>query len=239
MSEGQQSEDLLARVAERDVAALSELYDRYAPRVCGLIAQIIPSGDAADEILQKVFLRLWTESASLSPDGGSVAAWLVVTARAAAVERLRALRKDALGVVPPAPGKSNPASAAATRNLKPAGLATSPARLHRSKVQAAKTPPANAPILSVRSSLHPAWLPQPKEISLIDDRLVLLHKAINQLPKTQRQALELAVFGGLTESEIAAEMGEPLGKAQRSLRAAVTFIKHRRRAVCGTWAANI
>src|ERR1019366_681629 len=128
MSEGQQSEDLLARVAERDVAALSELYDRYAPRVCGLIAQIIPSGDAADEILQKVFLRLWTESASLSPDGGSVAAWLVVTARAAAVERLRALRKDALGVVPPAPSKTHPASVAVTRNLKPAGLATSAAR---------------------------------------------------------------------------------------------------------------
>jgi len=82
-------------------------------------------------------------------------------------------------------------------------------------------------------------LPQPKEITLIDDRLVLLIKAINQLPEAQRQALELAVFGGLTESEIAAEMGEPLGKAQRSLRAAITFLKHRRRAVCGTWAANI
>ena len=84
-----------------------------------------------------------------------------------------------------------------------------------------------------------AWLPQPKEIALIDDRLVLLHKAINQLPKPQRQALELAVFGGLGESANAAEMGEPLGKVRTSLRAAVTFIKHRRRAVCGTWAANI
>ena len=85
----------------------------------------------------------------------------------------------------------------------------------------------------------PAWLPLPKEITLIDDRLVLLHKAINQLPEPQRQALDLAVFGGRSESEIATKMGEPLGKAQRSLRAAVTFVKHRRRAVCGTWAANI
>jgi DNA-directed RNA polymerase specialized sigma24 family protein len=69
--------------------------------------------------------------------------------------------------------------------------------------------------------------------------MVLLHKAIRQLPPSQRQALDLAVFRGRSESEIATEMGEPLGKAQRSLRAAVTFIKHRRRAVCGTWAANI
>jgi DNA-directed RNA polymerase specialized sigma24 family protein len=82
-------------------------------------------------------------------------------------------------------------------------------------------------------------LPEPKEITLIDDRLVLLHKAINQLPKLQLQALELAVYGGRSESEIATEMGEPLGKAQRSLRAALTFVKHRRRAVCGTWSANI
>jgi RNA polymerase sigma-70 factor (ECF subfamily) len=82
-------------------------------------------------------------------------------------------------------------------------------------------------------------LPLPKEIALIDDRLALLHKAINQLPESQRQALDLAVYGGRSESEIATEMGEPLGKAQRSLRAAVTFVKHRRRAVCGTWAANI
>jgi RNA polymerase sigma-70 factor (ECF subfamily) len=84
-----------------------------------------------------------------------------------------------------------------------------------------------------------AWLPRPKEITLIDARMVLLHKAINQLPEPQRQALELAVFGGLRETEIAAEMGEPLGKVRSSLRAAVTFVKHRRRAVCGTWAANI
>jgi DNA-directed RNA polymerase specialized sigma24 family protein len=82
-------------------------------------------------------------------------------------------------------------------------------------------------------------LPLPKEIGLIDDRLGLLNKVIGQLPQPQRQALELAVFGGLSETEIAAQTGEPLGKVQRSLRAAVTFVKHRRRAVCGTWAANI
>ena len=89
------------------------------------------------------------------------------------------------------------------------------------------------------ASFPAAWLPWPKEITLIDDRLVLLHKAIHKLPAEQRQALDLAVFGGCSELEIATEMGEPLGKTQRALRAAVTFVKHRRRAVCGTWAANI
>ena len=36
MSEELPAEELLARVARQDVAALSELYDRYAPRVYGL-----------------------------------------------------------------------------------------------------------------------------------------------------------------------------------------------------------
>ena len=103
MNEELPAEDLLARVARHDVAALGELYDRYAPRVYGLIAHILPSRDGAEEILQEVFLRLWSESPSLSQEGGSVVAWLVVTAREAAVDRLRALRKNAPSAGPQGP----------------------------------------------------------------------------------------------------------------------------------------
>ncbi len=225
MSEELPAEDLLARVARHDVAALSELYDRYAPRVYGLMAHILPSRGAAEEILQEVFVRLWSESLSLSQEGRSVVAWLVVTAREAAVDRLRTLRKNAPN--------------AGTRKSKAAALVASAAKSPDGKTEAMKSRPADGASTPAMCPLPLAWLPQPKEITLIDDRLVLLHKAINQLPKPQRQTLELAVFGGLRESEIAAEMGEPLGKVRTSLRAAVTFVRHRRRAVCGTWAANI
>ena len=47
MSEDLSTENLLARAARRDVAALGELYDRYAPRVYGLMARILPSRAAA------------------------------------------------------------------------------------------------------------------------------------------------------------------------------------------------
>jgi len=236
MSKDLPPEDLLNRVARHDVAAFGEIYDRYAPRVYGLIAHILPSRQAAEEVLQEVFLRLWSEGQSLSQEGGSVVAWLVVSARAAAVDRLRQLLPDAPSASPqfheariekrtggsPRKAKGTTAAKSAERNSE--GLKPQPAG-------AASTPPKRA--------FPPAWLPLPREIALIDDRLALLHKAINQLPDPQRQALDLAVYGGRSESEIATEMGEPLGKAQRSLRAAVTFVKHRRRAVCGTWAANI
>jgi RNA polymerase sigma-70 factor (ECF subfamily) len=240
MNEELSPEDLLARVARQDVAALGELYDRYAPRVYGLIVHVLPARDDAEETLQDVFMRLWNESPSLSQEGGSVAAWLVAIAREAVVDRLRASRKNAPSLGPhiysTGPEK---ASETVARKSKTPPLPASNAR-HLERIgEALKPRPANGVKNPAIRPVSPAVLPRPKEITLIDDRLGLLHKAIKELPKQQRDALELAVFGGLSESEIAVETGEPLAKAQRSLRAAVTFIKHRRRAVCGTWAANI
>jgi len=204
------------------------------------MAHILPSRDAAEEILQEVFARLWSESPSLSQEGRSVVAWLVVTAREAAVDRLRALRKTAASAGPQGHSASaGKGSDHGTRKSKAAALAPSAAKSLDGKPEAMKFRPADGARAPATDPVPLAWLPQPKEITLIDSRLVLLHKAINQLPKPQRQALELAVFGGLSESEIAAEMGEPLGKVRTSLRAAVTFVKHRRQAVCGTWTANI
>lgn len=224
MSEDVPSEDLLIRVARRDVTALGEIYDRYAPRVYGVIAHIVPSRDGADQILQEVFERLWNESSSLSRERRSVAAWLIVTARAAAVQHLRELRRNA--GAQDLINEQGPARATRTGKIK------SPSPQRAAGVKDA----ANGATIA---SLPSAWLPEPKEITLIDGRMSLLQKAVNQLPKPQREAVEMAVFKGFSESEIAVEMGEPLAKVQRSLRAAVAYVKHRRRAVCGRWAANI
>ena len=240
MNEEFPAEDLLAGVARHDVAALGELYDRYAPRVYGLMMQILPARAIAEEILQEVFARLWTESASLSREGRSVAAWLVVTAREAAVDRLRALRRNAGNVgLPGSSGNAEKGPAASARKSKAAARAPLAAKSLAGKALATKSRPADGASIPGMGAVPLAWFPQAKEILLIDNRLVLLHKVIDQLPKPQRRALELAVFEGLRESEIAAAMDEPLGKVRTSLRAAMTFVKHRRRAVCGKWAANI
>ena len=236
MSKELTPEDLLNRLAQHDVAAFGELYDRYAPRVYGLIAHILPSRQEAEEVLQEVFLRLWSAGQSLSQEGGSVVAWLVVSARAAAVDRLRQLPPDAPSASPQA-HKAQSKKRTGVSARKATGTTT--VKSLEGKSEASKPLAAEGASTPAQRPFPPAWLPLPKVIALIDDRLALLHKAINQLPESQRQALDLAVYGGRSESEIATEMGEPLGKAQRSLRAAVTFVKHRRRAVCGTWAANI
>lgn len=240
MREELSAEDLLARVARQDVTALSELYDRYAPRVFGLISRILQSRGAAEEILQSVFIRLWQEGPPLNEQGRSVAAWLVVTAREAAVDRLRAWRENSDGDGRPFPQlRAVKGKSPGTRKSKPGHHAAAAPKTVEGKTEGRRTSAGAGPKHISIEGFPSAWLPQAREIELIDDRLALLHKAVDQLPKPQRQALELAVFRGMRESEIAAELGEPLGKVRSSLRAAVTYVKHRRRAVCGTWAANI
>jgi RNA polymerase sigma-70 factor (ECF subfamily) len=82
-------------------------------------------------------------------------------------------------------------------------------------------------------------MPRPEHIALVDARLSLLQRVFNQMPKPQRRVLDLTVFGGYTESEIAEQLGEPLGKVKAGLRAAFTFMRHRQHAVLGTWTADI
>lgn len=85
-------EELAARMAGRDPAALEELYDRSAPALLGILMRILSDRTAAEEVLEEVFVRLWNESRRLSRNGVSVAARLCFLARRRAIERLRAGR---------------------------------------------------------------------------------------------------------------------------------------------------
>ena len=72
----------------------------------------------------------------------------------------------------------------------------------------------------LRSGSNPTW----------DDALarlgaVQLRSALDELPAEQRQAIELAYFGGRTYREIAAMTGVPLGTANGRLRLALARLR--------------
>lgn len=55
----------------------------------------------------------------------------------------------------------------------------------------------------------------------------IVRAAMGELPQEQRQALELAYFGGLSQSEIAAKTGQPLGTIKTRMRLAMNKLRER------------
>ena len=80
----------LARLAQRDASALSELYDAHSRLMFGVICRIVRDRAEAEEVLQEAFVQAWTHAATYNPVLGTPASWLVGIARNRAIDRLRA-----------------------------------------------------------------------------------------------------------------------------------------------------
>jgi RNA polymerase sigma-70 factor (ECF subfamily) len=80
---------LIERVGARDAAAVGELYDRHSRVLYSLIVRILRDRSEAEEVLQDVFVSLWTRVHTYNPALGSPVAWLVRIARNRAIDRLR------------------------------------------------------------------------------------------------------------------------------------------------------
>jgi RNA polymerase sigma-70 factor (ECF subfamily) len=81
---------LIERVNARDERAVGELYDRHSRQLYNLILRILRDPGQAEDVLQEVFVALWTRVHTYEPSLGSPAAWLVRIARNRAIDRLRA-----------------------------------------------------------------------------------------------------------------------------------------------------
>jgi RNA polymerase sigma-70 factor (ECF subfamily) len=85
--------DLVQRAARRDQAALSALYDRYAPLVKAIALRIVGQPDDAEEVVLEVFCQAWRMAADFDGGRGRVDSWLMMMTRSRALDRLRRLER--------------------------------------------------------------------------------------------------------------------------------------------------
>ncbi len=84
-------------MASGDGTALADLYDRHGRSVYGLAARILGDPAEAEDLTQDVFTLAWKNAARYDPARGAVAAWLLVTTRTRAIDRIRARRSRPQG----------------------------------------------------------------------------------------------------------------------------------------------
>ncbi|MFO1148902.1 MAG: sigma-70 family RNA polymerase sigma factor [Alsobacter sp.] len=80
---------LLAATAAGDRSAFRRIYERTAPKLLGVILRMRLDRAAAEDVLQDVFLRVWTKAATYTPEAGPALGWLVAIARYRTIDHLR------------------------------------------------------------------------------------------------------------------------------------------------------
>ncbi|MCL6604921.1 MAG: sigma-70 family RNA polymerase sigma factor [Paenibacillus sp.] len=92
--------ELMLLVKRKRQEALSVLYDRYAGLVYSFAWKAMREEQAARDIVQSVFVRLWTTESDYNPDKGRFTSWLITITRNLSTDMLRKQRKHTDGLLP-------------------------------------------------------------------------------------------------------------------------------------------
>lgn len=173
---------LLPAVAQGNVSAFEELYDRYASTIYGLLLRILANADDAQEVLQETFVKAWTSAKMFDAVRGSEIAWLISIARSRGIDRLRSRRT----------------------------------RLEREDEAGRElTIVAGNDSGTVADAVIQA------------EESTAVRGALAELPPPQRIALELAYFEGLSQSEIAERLNQPLGTIKTRMQLGMKKMRER------------
>lgn len=179
--------------------ALASLYDRHVNAVFG--AALRASGDRwiAAEVVQETFLTLWNRAELFDPSRGSLSSWLLTIARNRAIDRLRA----------------------AGRNER-ANTFSSFGHIEDDSYSIAEW-------LTASGELIGAAGPEPvPEIALSNkEERASIQDAVASLDPVERRVIVLAYGDGLTQSEIAAVLGWPIGTVKTRTRRALRHLRDR------------
>ena len=167
-------DQLVSRIAAGDASALEALYDRYVRQCFGLALRMVGEPGLAEEVVQEVFLKLWSRPDSYSPQKGAFVSWLLSLVHHRSVDELR----------------------------------------KRSRTEVALDNDQPLSVINTR----PDPQPDPSEQVWVMEQQRVVRQALGELPENQRLVLELAYFGGLSQSQIAERTSQPLGTVKTRMR---------------------
>jgi RNA polymerase sigma-70 factor (ECF subfamily) len=161
---------VLVRLADGELAALEELYDRYKTMAYSIAYRITNDPSLAEDVVQDAFLGAWRNAGRYIVGRGSVKTWLLAIVHHRAIDAVRRRR---------------PTTELPDVELPPPGALTLP----------------------------DVWT---EVVAVLDADTVRV--ALDALSDVQREAIELAYFGGLTQQEIAERTATPLGTVKSRMR---------------------
>ena len=85
---------LVSAIRAGDERAVTDLYVRYSPIVYSIAVRVLGDRWAAEDILQEVFIQVWSGAQSFDIRRGSLAGWLAVIARNRAIDARRKRRTE-------------------------------------------------------------------------------------------------------------------------------------------------
>ena len=83
---------LADQIRSGDVAALGDLYDRYAPMALAVAQRVVGSHIEAEDVVHDAFMAVWRKIDRFDAQRGSLRGWLMTVVRNRAIDQLRARR---------------------------------------------------------------------------------------------------------------------------------------------------
>jgi RNA polymerase sigma-70 factor (ECF subfamily) len=81
--------ELIELVADRQIEAFAELYQRSSPRVLAIARSVVRDSHQADEVTQEVYLEIWLHAGAFNGSLGSASSWIGRIAHSRSVDRVR------------------------------------------------------------------------------------------------------------------------------------------------------
>lgn len=165
--------ELVRQVGQGDRRSFEQLYDRFSGVLFSIAYRMLRSQEAAEDVLQDVFVQIWKKAPLFDPRRGRPMTWAVTLTRNKAIDLMRSAQRRS-------------------------GLHDTIQR----EIEAATR-------FEDRSSF---------DAVASDEMWKLVRNAIEKLSKEQREAIELAFFGSMTQTEIAEHLDAPLGTIKARIR---------------------